>query len=250
MPAFMRLMDIRSERQLGAKAFTSDGNHFDGREMAMVHRMFRREFLLAAGVVRRVACGDMSRARIVAAHLRFVGATLHHHQSGEDRYIWPLLETRAPSQLSEHVLCVVEQHRRVDAVHAEVDRELAIWSCRANADSRNRLAAALDRLAASLVDHMDYEEKHVVPVMEAHIGLGEWNQIVQAMTAGLDPSDALLVLGMTMYEGESDIIEHTIANMPPEVRAGIRGTAALDYADHAQLVHGSATPPCSTEIRQ
>jgi iron-sulfur cluster repair protein YtfE (RIC family) len=216
--------------------------------MAMVHRMFRREFLLAGGVVRHVACGDTRHAHMVAAHLRLINSTLHHHHSGEDQYVWPLLEMRAPSQVSEHVLRVMAQHRRVDAEQAEVDVELPVWSCSATADSRDRLAAALDRLAASVIKHMDYEELHVVPVMETHIGLAEWNQIVQTMTAGLDPGNALLVLGMSMYEGESDIIEHTIENMPPEMRAGIRGTAALAYAEHAQLVHGSATPPRSTEI--
>jgi iron-sulfur cluster repair protein YtfE (RIC family) len=239
MRAFSPLMDTNTEHL-----------HFDGREMTMVHRMFRRELLLAADVVRRVVRGDTRRSRIVAAHLRLIGSTLHHHHSGEDHYVWPLLERRAPSQVSAHVLRVMKQHRRVGADQAEVDRELLAWSCSASVDSRDRLAAALDRLAASVIEHMDYEERHVVPVMETHIGLAEWNQIVQAMTAGLDPSNALLVLGMSMYEGESDIIEHTIENMPREMRAGIRGTAALTYADHAQVVHGNATPLRSTEIRR
>ena len=53
-----------------------------------------------------------------------------------------------------------------------------------------------------------------------------------------------------MYEGESDIIENTIANMPPEMRAGIRGAAAVAYAEHAHLVYGTATPLRSTEIRR
>jgi hypothetical protein len=150
--------------------------------------------------------------------------------------------------VSQHLLRVMEQHRQVDAIHAEVDGELPLWSCSATADSRDRLAGALDRLAVAFIDHMDYEEMHVVPVMEAHIGLEEWNQIVQTMTGGLDGDNALLILGMSMYEGDSDIIEHTIANMPRELRAGIRGTAALAYAEHAQLIHGSPTPPRSTEI--
>jgi len=248
MPAFSRLMDTRREHHPISTLPAAEGRHFDGREMAMVHRMFRREFPLAGGVVRHVACGDTRHAHMVAAHLRLINSTLHHHHSGEDQYVWPLLEMRAPSQVSERVLRVMAQHRRVDAEQAEVDVELSVWSCSATADSRDRLAAALDRLAASVIEHMDYEESHVVPVMETHIGLAEWNQIVQTMTAGLDPGNALLVLGMSMYEGESDIIEHTIENMPPEMRAGIRGTAALAYAEHAQLVHGSATPPRSTEI--
>ncbi len=216
----------------------------------MVHRMFRREFLLAAGVVRQVACGDTERARIVAAHLRFIGTTLNHHHSGEDCHIWPLLEGRASAQVSEHVRNVVQQHHQVDAAQAAVTEELAIWTRCAAADSRDRLAAALDRLAVALVDHMDYEERHVVPVMEEHIALEEWNRIVQSMTAGLDPSEAVLAFGMSAYEGDPDLVELVVENMPPEVRVGIRVKAADVYAAHARLVYGSPTPPHSTEIRR
>jgi hemerythrin-like domain-containing protein len=229
---------------------TSDRDHAIGREMAMVHRMFRREFLLAAEAVRHVAVGDTRSARIVAAHLRIVASTLHHHHSGEDSYVWPLLELRAPSHVSEHLLCVMEQHQRIDEAHAEVEGELPMWSCRAAAGSRGRLANALDRLVDPLIEHMDYEERHVVPVMEAHISVAEWDQIVQKLTAGLDPSQSLLVMGMIFYEGGQDTIEQTIANMPAELRVGAQDTAAHAYAEHAALVHGSPTPPRSTEIRQ
>jgi iron-sulfur cluster repair protein YtfE (RIC family) len=248
--AFIRLMKTESEHRAGTAVSTSDEPHFDGREMAMVHRMFRRESLLAADVVRRVECCDTSRARIVAAHLRLIGTVLHHHHTAEDELVWPLLEERAPAQVSEHVLCVVDQHRRVDVAHAAVEAELVEWSRRATEESRDRLAYALERLTVSLIEHMDYEEEYVVPVMEEHIGIIEWNEIVAGMTGGLDPGELLLMLGMTMYEGDSDIIDNTIANMPPEVRVGIRATAALAYADHAQLIHGSATPPRSTEIQK
>jgi hypothetical protein len=53
-----------------------------------------------------------------------------------------------------------------------------------------------------------------------------------------------------MYESEPDLIEQIIAHMPREARQGIRCSAALAYADHAQLIHGTATPPRSKEIRR
>jgi len=250
--ALSGLMDIMRGSGLGAAVSVSGVGRFDGREMCMVHRMFRREFGLAASVVRQVSCGDSRRAHSVAAHLRFIGTTLHHHHGGEDRYVWPLLERRAPVQASAHVVAVMEQHRRVGVVQAAVDAELPIWSCGPSADSGERLADALERLAVVLAEHMDYEERYVVPLMEAHIGLDEWNEIVQAIREGVqrNPSDMMLVLGMMMYEGEKDVVDNTIANMRPEVGAGIRCTAALAYAEHAQYIHGSATPPTSTQLQR
>jgi hemerythrin-like domain-containing protein len=220
------------------------------REMAMVHRMFRREFLLAPALVRRVNVEDARRVHSVAAHLRFISTTLRQHHSDEDRYAWPLLTRRAPAQLCEHVAAVTGQHRRVDAAQAQVDAQLRAWSCGASVESGERLASVLEQLTDMLFEHMDYEERHVVPLMETHISLDEWDQIVQTMMASSDRkhSDAVLVLGMTMYEGDKDIIAHTLARMHPKERAGIRLTAALSYAEHALDVHGTTTPPRSTEI--
>src|ERR1700759_2100265 len=199
------------------------------REMAMVHRMFRREFLLAPGVVRR-ADGDAHRIREVAAHLRFISATLHEHRTGEDRYAWPLLAQRAPAQLADHLAAVTAQHRQVDDVQSQFDVELATWCGGASLDSTEQLATVLERLAQALTQHMDYEERNVVPLMGAHIGFDEWNRIVDTMMAELgSPSDAMLVLGMSMYEGDDDIIDNIVSRMPDAIRAGIRDTAAMAY---------------------
>jgi iron-sulfur cluster repair protein YtfE (RIC family) len=243
-------MNIENEPHSGSGS-TAVQRYFV-REMAMVHRMFRREFLLAPGVVREVSVRDTDRAHTVAEHLRFISATLHHHHSTEDRYAWPLLKQRAPAHVSRHVVAVMQQHRRVDAVQTEVNAVLPIWSCGASAEYGERLAAGLERLAAALIEHMDYEEQHVVPLMDIHIGLDEWNDIMHAMTAGQEHnrSDTLLVVGMVMYEGDKDIIDTTIARTPPKLRAGIRCAAALAYAEHAEVVHGTATPPLSTDLRR
>src|ERR1700754_4420121 len=100
-------MNAESEPRSGSVSASVED--YFAREMAMVHRMFRREFLLAPGMVRRVDVGDAGRAHGVAAHLRFISATLHHHHSSEDRYVWPLLQRRAPAQLTDHVAAVMAQ---------------------------------------------------------------------------------------------------------------------------------------------
>src|SRR5690242_2274867 len=145
------------------------------REMAMVHRMFRREFLLAPAVVRGVDGGDARRVEEVAAHVRIITTTLHEHHTGEDRYAWPLLAQRAPEQLADHLAMVTSQHRRVDEVQSGLDGQLANWCRRPGADTAEQLAVVLEQLASALVEHMDYEERHVVPLMQAHIGFEEWN---------------------------------------------------------------------------
>ena len=72
------------------------GGFFDGCEMLMVHRAFRREFALAPALVRRVDDGDTLRCRTIAGHLQFTATTLHEHHTFEDRAVWPALWHGSP----------------------------------------------------------------------------------------------------------------------------------------------------------
>ncbi len=221
--------------------------HFDGREMVMVHDTFRREFGLLPGVVRAVATGDVARAGEVAAHLDLVAGTLHHHHQTEDDAVWPLLLVRCPEQIVPLVQLMEDQHASVAATGRKVSAALAGWRVSASAGARSALAGALDRLVPVLTEHLATEEERVVPVMELHITMGEWDQILQKAAAGTDPEVLPLTLGMLFYEGDPQIIEGVLATVPPEVRGGLWDQAQKAYAAHAERIHGTATPPRSTE---
>ena len=223
--------------------------YFDAREMQMLHKMFRREFLLAAGLVRRVAEGDGERASIVASHLEFMVNILHTHHNFEDRQIWPLLLDRCPDESIPNVCRTGDQHAAIDAAISEVAESLAAWRLDAASGAREELATALEKLLPILVEHMDFEEQHVVPVMEKYITLGEWNQLIQAAAVDLVPVDMPLEFGMIMYEGDPEIVDVAVSNMPEELRPVIRQTAAQAFAEHARRVHGTATPLRSSEIQ-
>lgn len=72
-----------------------------------------------------------------------------------------------------------------------------------------------------LTDHTDYEERPAVS-LERHVGLSECHRIVHLMTAIDEPTDTSILLGKITYPGASDIIETTIANIPAQLRRGLR----------------------------
>lgn len=222
--------------------------YFDAREMQMVHKMFRREFQLAAGVVRGAIDGDGERVETVVGHVEFMVDALHAHHCFEDSRIWPLLLNRYPADSTPNVCHVQDQHAAIETALTAVTESLAVWRLDATAASRESLAAALDQLTPILLQHMDFEERYVVPVMEKHITLGEWNQLIEAAAAELIPNNMPLEFGMMMYEGDPEIVDLTVSNMPAELRSVIRQTAAQLYAEHAERVHGTATPLRSNEI--
>jgi hypothetical protein len=77
--------------------------------------------------------------------------------------------------------------------------------------------------------HHRAEEERMVPLMERHITAAEWNQMVEKGAAGADPAGLPLGFGMLMYEGDPEVVDAAIASMPEQV-------------------HGTATPPRSTDL--
>jgi hemerythrin-like domain-containing protein len=221
--------------------------HFDGREMLMLHDSFRREFALMPGLVRGVAAGDRERAQVIAAHITGVSTILHHHHHGEDVHVWPLLMERCAGECAPLVELMEAQHEDVARIGREIDEGLRAWNGAATGP-QEALAAALVRFLPVLRGHLAAEEEHVVPLMEQYITAAEWNEFVQKEAAGVDPASAALGFGMLMYEGDPEVVDAAIANVPEPVRAVIRELATQAFAEHSLLVHGTATPPRSTEL--
>ena len=142
-------------------------------EMAVIHRIYRRGFQMVADLVRRTAASETASSEPVAAHLEFLLNSLHYHHSGEDKNIWPRLLERAAPQ-AELINRMERQHEVVDERSEQVRTLLEHWR-RGTVDG-TELAAALDEYIQVLVEHLDDEEAHVVPLIRAHITPGEWEQ--------------------------------------------------------------------------
>jgi iron-sulfur cluster repair protein YtfE (RIC family) len=222
--------------------------HSDGREMLMLHRMFRREFGLAPALVRQVTPGDQDRERIVSGHLEIVAKTLNGHHGGEDAYVWPLLVQLCGDQVEPLVDLMESQHATVHALLDELETGRKAWDADASAEARDALAATLDELLPPLREHLAMEEARIVPLMEQHITKARWDEIIRNSTRNASPDLLTLGFGMMIYEADPDIVADTIANMPPEVRPVIRQIAEQAFAVHSQEVHGTAMPPRSTSL--
>jgi len=63
-----------------------------------------------------------------------------------------------------------------------------------------------------------------------------------------DPEHLPLTFGMLMYEGDPESIGQFIAAMPADAGLIIRRLARPAFTTHSQRVHGTPTPPRSTEL--
>jgi hemerythrin-like domain-containing protein len=211
-------------------------------EMKTIHSAFRRELRLAPALLRSVEHGDRLRAGIVASHLDLVDRFLHHHHTIEDDLLWPKLVERVPAEIAPIVELMETQHQTVAHL---LERTVALrnaWRKEADSAWVIELAALYTSLHAALVEHLDAEEQHVMPLVEACVTEKEWAKIGKAAQRGTPLKDGPRMLGMLAYDGDPDVIHEMLGAVPAPMRGVVVKLGRRAYAKHAQRVYGTPTP--------
>src|SRR5215203_1739512 len=148
----------------------------DVHDMVVVHRVFRRELRLLPELVREVAPGDTARAAVLSSWARMVLRGLHGHHTSEDLLLWPkLLERAAPDAALVHRM--EAQHERVHDALERLEPALQRWEAEARPAVTEEVAAAFDALRVALLEHLDEEEREILPLCARHITPEEWAQL-------------------------------------------------------------------------
>lgn len=213
-----------------------------GAEMKTIHSAFRRELRLAPALLRSVEHGDRLRANLVATHLDLVDRFLHHHHTIEDDMLWPKLLERVPTEIAPVVELMETQHETVAALLAETVALRAEWRKDADAARAAELAAIYGRLYDALVEHLDAEEEHVMPLVEACITHKEWAKIGKAAQRSTPLKDGPRTLGMLAYDGDPQVIREMLGAVPAPMRGVVVKAGRKAYAKHAARVYGTPTP--------
>jgi len=213
------------------------------REMQMVHTALRREFGLMPELVRSVTEGDQDRVAVVADHIELIGMALHEHHHAEDLTIWPNLLERCPEEVAPLVHGMEKHHERIAELGSDLTKTVTAWRVDPNAANRDAVLAVLDPLVAVLREHLGAEEAYVLPLIEKHITGDEWDAMVAEGAAKLPQDKMPLVLGIMMYEGDPSAVKDALDNIPEEVRATVAEMAPRLYADYAETIYGTPTPP-------
>jgi hemerythrin-like domain-containing protein len=213
------------------------------REMTMVHTGFLREFFLMPDLVNGVSAGDRERAGIVAGHIGMLSFGLEHHHQAEDAGIWPRLLERAPEEIRPLVYGMEKQHERIAAGLQELTKEIAAWRADPTSENRAAISRTFDGLLPVLRQHLGEEIEYVLPIIEKHITGDEWDATFAAGLSQMPPESLPLVMGLMMYEGDPLAVQDSLNNVPAEARAAVAEAAPKAYADYAELLYGTRTPP-------
>jgi hemerythrin-like domain-containing protein len=229
-----------------------DGQHSDAeapdrplvdvRDMLVVHTAMLREFRLAPAAVAHVPLDARRRVAAVDRHLGFLCDLLHHHHAGEDALLWPPLRDRLPTAARSPIDVVEAQHDAIDRSLRDVTSARREWTRRRDTESRDALVHDLQTLHGLLAEHLDAEERLLLPLAAAFLTDAEWHAIGEAAVAAMPKSTLPLAFGMFAYEADPEVLREMLATAPPVPRALLPRIAPRVYARRAVRVHGTAHP--------
>ena len=193
----------------------------DLHDMVVVHRVFRRELLALADLVLATRPGDLDRAGVVVGHARLVLSGLHLHHTSEDDLLWPLLLERcAPS--TGLVGRMEAQHAAVDDLLERLATVLDRWEAEARPAVAEEAAEGLRRLHACVVEHLDEEEREIMPLAADVITPEEWAAVGEAGVAKMTRAEVPLMFGAVLEDASPAEQRQMLAALPVPVRVLVR----------------------------
>ncbi|NNN36298.1 hemerythrin domain-containing protein [Streptomyces sp. S3(2020)] len=205
--------------------------------MVVVHRVFRRESALLPRLVRAVPDGGTARAAQVVEHLHTYLGGLHHHHALEDELVWPLLRTRA-AQDDELVSRMEEQHRRIDESLRAVAEWTPAWEPAADPIAGEELALALDAHRTVLLEHLDDEERLVLPLVAEHLTVAEWDVVGTRGMEQIPKSQLFIALGALLEEATPQERAHLLGKAPLIGRLLWKVVGHRQYAAARRAIRG------------
>jgi iron-sulfur cluster repair protein YtfE (RIC family) len=210
----------------------------DVRDMFVVHRAFRREFRLIPELVRGVAPGDTERAAVLAHHARMVLLGLHLHHTGEDDVLWPLLLERCPPD-ADLVRRMEAQHEQVEHLIELLGPALDRWEAEARPAVAEEVAGTVDALRTVLLEHLDEEEREILPLAQRHVTQQEWSQLGEHGKGRMATRDLPLLFGAVLEECDPVEREMMLRVLPFPVRVLLRTVFARSYRRYVSRVRGT-----------
>jgi iron-sulfur cluster repair protein YtfE (RIC family) len=132
--------------------------------MYAAHDAFHRDLRRLAAAVE---AGRTAEPAVRAGWATFKNQ-LHVHHTAEDDFLWPPLRAKVTQPGDVAVLDAMEaEHARIDPLLSLVDDSLATAGLTGLAENANTLTAGL-------AAHMEHEEDHALPLVEAYLGPDGW----------------------------------------------------------------------------
>jgi hypothetical protein len=182
-----------------------------------------------------VSPGDRERAGLVGAHAADLLDALQHHHEGEDALVWPKLHAR--TEVPQALVYLMESQHAAVAEFMQAARPLIQqWSATGSERSRDELALVLDNLDAVLTEHLDDEERSVLPIVARTLTPTEWQAVGDRGMEGIPKARLLVLLGALLEDATEDERTAFLKKIPLPGRLMYRLVGIRRYNQHRALL--------------
>jgi hemerythrin-like domain-containing protein len=152
---------------------------------------------------------------------------LHRHHVAEDDDLWPVLRRHlaAPADVAS-VDRMVEEHHALSAAMDAVDQAL---SASRHAVSGSGLTTAVDRLSRTVRDHLEHEERDVLPLVENHLSRADRRAFLLTERRQTPLRARPDFLGWVLDEASPADTRAVLAELPPPGRLAYRYAIGRRY---------------------
>jgi hypothetical protein len=212
----------------------------DTSDMLAVHGVFR-ECLADAPALIRAAQERPEQAKCVAAHLDLVLRLLHVHHEAEDELLTPKLLARCSPLETHAVQHVADQHAAMLGGIARTEELLPAWRAEPTAARGASLTAALTGLQTALTQHLDDEERDVLPIAARYVTPQEWGQLPGHSLSQFSVEDCWILLGLVQEQMPPDQAAALDAHLPPPLAESWATTGRTAFREYRSALAACAT---------
>ena len=189
----------------------------DVRDMAIVHRTFRKAYNESAQLVRAAPTPSPGRVAFLADHIDFAIMALHIHHDGEDELLYPKLIERVPEQapMTEEV---EHEHELIKTALDDTSAACATWRQRPSAQTGEALAASLDKLNKVAQVHLDDEEQKIVPLAAVTLTQQEWDAMGKHGVGEIPRNKRGIAFGFMLDPLNEADRAHMMRSLPAPIR--------------------------------
>jgi hypothetical protein len=144
--------------------------------MYLMHHAFRRDLAAFAAAAKVTPVGDRESWRALAERWDLFSEVLHHHHTGEDTGLWPVLMERTDAAGREVLAAMEAEHAEIDPILEASAAGFHRLAAHADEDARQALAVRLAAAKASLADHLRHEETGAIPILQAVMTQADWDE--------------------------------------------------------------------------
>ena len=145
--------------------------------MYLMHHAFRRDLAAFAAAAAATPVADREAWAALAVRWELFSSALHHHHTGEDTGLWPLLVERTDDDGRAVLRAMEDEHARIDPILEACATGFARLATHPDEEARAALAVRLVAGRERLAEHLRHEETEAIAIIQQVLTPAEWERL-------------------------------------------------------------------------